>query len=134
MLVNSRLLSATKIIVDVGRLQRPAVHGGLQVRSLALLSPCGGELAWRVLRRDVRGRRCRWAASVRPLGNPIPGDHGRSSTMCDKCRLLRAPPGPVERPAETDPRFALMDHSMAYLFSAALRAVAVLGVADHLTQ
>ncbi|XVS61317.1 hypothetical protein ACQPYE_23765 [Actinosynnema sp. CA-299493] len=36
-------------------------------------------------------------------------------------------PEPVGRPAETDPRFALMDHSMGYLFSAALRAVAALG-------
>lgn len=42
-------------------------------------------------------------------------------------------PGPVERPAETDPRFALMDHAMGYLFSAALRAAAALGVADHLS-
>jgi hypothetical protein len=40
----------------------------------------------------------------------------------------------VERPAEADPRFDLMDHSMGYLFSAALRAVAALGVADHLTR
>ncbi|MFJ6671529.1 methyltransferase [Actinosynnema sp. NPDC091369] len=36
-------------------------------------------------------------------------------------------------PAETDPRFALMDHAMGYLFPAALRAAAALGVADHLT-
>ncbi|WP_211348349.1 methyltransferase [Saccharothrix texasensis] len=41
-------------------------------------------------------------------------------------------PGPAGRPAETDPRFALMDHAMGYLFSAALRAVAALSVADHL--
>lgn len=43
-------------------------------------------------------------------------------------------PGPVERSAEADLRFALMDHAMGYLFPAALRAVAVLGVADHLTR
>ncbi|MFD0200512.1 MULTISPECIES: methyltransferase [Saccharothrix] len=41
-------------------------------------------------------------------------------------------PVPTERPAEADPRFALMDHAMAYLFPAALRAAAALGVADHL--
>ncbi|MFE9748742.1 methyltransferase [Saccharothrix saharensis] len=35
-------------------------------------------------------------------------------------------------PAETDPRFALMDYAMGYLFPAALRAAAALGVADHL--
>ncbi|MEU4761636.1 hypothetical protein AB0H12_00185 [Actinosynnema sp. NPDC023794] len=43
-------------------------------------------------------------------------------------------PGPGERPAETEPRFALMGHAMGYVFSAALRAVAALGVADHLSQ
>ncbi|MFC6093119.1 methyltransferase [Saccharothrix lopnurensis] len=42
-------------------------------------------------------------------------------------------PGPVAPPAEADPRFALMDLAMSYLVPAALRAVAVLGVADHLT-
>lgn len=39
---------------------------------------------------------------------------------------------PTERQAEADPRFALMDHAMGYLFPAALRAAAALGVADHL--
>ncbi|RKT55787.1 methyltransferase [Saccharothrix australiensis] len=43
------------------------------------------------------------------------------------------PPDPAGRPGETDPRFALMDLAMSYLFPAALRAAAVLGVADHLT-
>lgn len=33
-----------------------------------------------------------------------------------------------------DPRFVLIDHALDYLYPAALRAVAQLGVADHLTQ
>lgn len=41
---------------------------------------------------------------------------------------------PVERPAEADPRFALMDLAMDYVFPAALRAAAALGVADHLAR
>ena len=43
-------------------------------------------------------------------------------------------PGPVDRPAEVDPRFALMDHAMGYLFPAALRVAAALGAADHLVR
>jgi hypothetical protein len=40
-----------------------------------------------------------------------------------------------ERPPEAaDERFALLDDAMGYLYSAALRAVAVLGVADHLAD
>jgi len=47
---------------------------------------------------------------------------------------LENSPGPAERPAEADPRFALMDHAMGYVFPAALRAAAALGVADHLSR
>ncbi|MGM1063466.1 methyltransferase [Saccharothrix sp. Mg75] len=41
-------------------------------------------------------------------------------------------PDPAARPAESDPRFALMDLALSYLVPAALRAVTALGVADHL--
>ena len=43
-------------------------------------------------------------------------------------------PDPIARPAEDDLRFALMDLALSYLFPAALRAAAALGVADHLAD
>ncbi|WP_367127457.1 methyltransferase [Saccharothrix sp. HUAS TT1] len=43
-------------------------------------------------------------------------------------------PEPDPRPGEADARFALMDLAMSYLYPAALRAAAVLRVADHLVD
>jgi hypothetical protein len=40
----------------------------------------------------------------------------------------------AQPPTGADPRFALVDEALGYLYAAALRAAAALGVADHLTE